>query len=146
MILKKMELVEADGTASGDDTVHIRISDDLVRGRNKKEIQKAVYEGLLVRDYIKAEISIGKFAALMGMSYEEGRDWLHKHGIATLRKFTDPELEKAEKENFRLLEKRLEREGSGFLDELGNFPTDKDLPEDLSSQHDHYLYGIPKKP
>ncbi len=141
-----MKSINNDDAASGDNTVYIEITDELVQGRNKSEIQQAVREGLLVRDYIKAEISIGKFAALMGMSYEEGRDWLHKHGIATLRKFTDPELEKAEKENFRLLERRLEREGSGFLSELENLQTDKDLPEDLSCQHDHYLYGTPKKP
>jgi hypothetical protein len=140
-----MEPVEADGTASGDDTVRIKISDDLVRGRNKKEIQQAVREGLLICDYIKAEISIGKFAALMGMSYEEGRDWLHKHGIATLRKFTDPELERAEEENYRLLERRLDKEGMKFFETIEALPPDDSLPADLSFEHDHYLYGIPKK-
>lgn len=26
------------------------------------------------------------------------------------------------------------------------FPTNPELPEDLASQHDHYLYGLPKQP
>jgi hypothetical protein len=35
----------------------------------------------------------------MGMDYENARDWLHSHGIATTRAFTDPELEKADEKN-----------------------------------------------
>jgi predicted HTH domain antitoxin len=80
--------------------VHIVISDELAHGREQKEVEKAVREGLLIRDYINAEISIGKFAELMELNYEDARDWLHRHGIATSRDFTDPELEKAEKENY----------------------------------------------
>jgi hypothetical protein len=26
------------------------------------------------------------------------------------------------------------------------FPADSDLPADLAAQHDHYLYGMPKRP
>jgi hypothetical protein len=26
------------------------------------------------------------------------------------------------------------------------FPENPDLPEDLAAQHDHYLYGTPKRP
>jgi hypothetical protein len=26
------------------------------------------------------------------------------------------------------------------------FPDNPDLPEDLAAQHDHYLYGTPKRP
>jgi len=26
------------------------------------------------------------------------------------------------------------------------FPEDDDLPSDLAAQHDHYLYGTPKRP
>ena len=28
----------------------------------------------------------------------------------------------------------------------GTFPDDSELPNDAASQHDHYLYGLPKKP
>ncbi len=33
------------------------------------------------------------------------------------------------------------------VDELNaKFPPDPDTPRDLSTQHDHYLYGTPKRP
>ena len=32
-----------------------------------------------------------------------------------------------------------------FLEEIKNLPLADDLPEDLAHQHDHYLYGHPKK-
>ena len=32
-----------------------------------------------------------------------------------------------------------------FLEAIEKMPT-ADFPEDLSYQHDHYLYGLPKKP
>ncbi len=28
----------------------------------------------------------------------------------------------------------------------GEFPVNPDLPTDLAAQHDHYLYGTPKRP
>jgi hypothetical protein len=28
----------------------------------------------------------------------------------------------------------------------GQFPANPDLPTDLAAQHDHYLYGTPKRP
>ena len=88
-----------DGTEYGNNTVQVEIADYLARGRKKEEIQQAVLEGLLIRDYINAEISIGKFAELMEIGYEDARDWLHYHGIATTRTFRDPELEQAEEKN-----------------------------------------------
>ncbi len=84
----------------GEIEVHIVISDDLAHGRRPEEMEKAVREGLLIRDYVNAEISIGKFAELMQLDYEEAREWLHQHGIATSRQFTDPALEQAEAENY----------------------------------------------
>ena len=64
-------------------------------------------EGLLIRDFVNAEISIGRFAELMELNYEEARDWLHRHGIATSRQFTDPDLEQAEQENYRKISEGL---------------------------------------
>ncbi len=110
-----MKTIKKDGTEYGEIIVHIEIADDLAHGRKKEEMQKAVREGLLIRDYVNAEISIGKFAELMEMNYEDARYWLHRHGIATTRSFTDPELEKAEEKNYRLVSKELgisaEKEG-----------------------------------
>lgn len=34
---------------------------------------------------------------------------------------------------------------SSLLSELAEVSTDIDMPDDFSKQHDHYLYGIPKK-
>ncbi|MBI4685822.1 MAG: hypothetical protein HY755_11580 [Nitrospirae bacterium] len=34
---------------------------------------------------------------------------------------------------------------SALLSELADISTNVDLPEDFSRQHDHYLYGLPKK-
>jgi hypothetical protein len=35
--------------------------------------------------------------------------------------------------------------GIRFLEEMEGLPVADDLPEDLAHQHDHYLYGLPKK-
>jgi hypothetical protein len=86
------------------------ISEDATLGRNEQEMREDLRRGLYLLDYLNGKISIGKFASLMEMGYEDGRDWLHVHGIATLRKFNDPELERIEEENFRQLEKSLEEE------------------------------------
>ncbi len=87
--------------------MHVEISDDLAHGRQQEELQHAVQEGLLIRDYLNAEISIGEFSKRMGMSYTRGRDWLHSHGIATLRAFTDPTLEEADERNTQKLSQAL---------------------------------------
>ncbi len=102
-----MKIIKKDSTEYGDIIVRIEITDDLAHGRKKEEIQKAVRQGLLIRDYVSAEISIGKFAELMEMNYEDARDWLHRRGITTTRTFTDPELEKAEEKNYRSVSKEL---------------------------------------
>lgn len=65
----------------------------------------------LIRDYLAGRISIGRFAELAGIGYEQARDWLHRRGIATVRKFTDPELERAERENYRRLLSEMESLG-----------------------------------
>jgi predicted HTH domain antitoxin len=96
-----MSIAKQENIGHGEIVVHIVISDELAHGRKQEEVEKAVREGLLIRDYVNAEISIGKFAELMALNYEEARDWLHRHGIATSREFTDPELEQAEAENYR---------------------------------------------
>jgi predicted HTH domain antitoxin len=102
-----MTTLKQENIGHGEIEVHIIISDELAHGRKQEEVEKAVREGLLIRDYVNAEISIGKFAELMALNYEDARDWLHRHGIATSRQFTDPELEKAEAENYRQVSEGL---------------------------------------
>jgi predicted HTH domain antitoxin len=102
-----MTITKQENIGHGETVVHIVISDELAHGRKQEEVEKAVREGLLIRDYVNAEISIGKFAELMELNYEEARDWLHRHGIVSSRQFTDPELEKAEAENYRKVAEEL---------------------------------------
>jgi len=64
----------------------IFVADTLAHGRDICELEQAVKEGLAIRDYLNAEISMGEFAELMGMEYVEARDWLHSQGILTTRR------------------------------------------------------------
>jgi len=41
--------------------------------------------------------------------------------------------------------KRSSKKKSNLLNELADIATEIDIPEDFSKQHDHYLYGLPKK-
>jgi predicted DNA-binding protein len=41
--------------------------------------------------------------------------------------------------------KKPDEVGLRFLEEMEDLPVAEDLPEDLAHQHDHYLYGLPKK-
>ena len=102
-----MTTTKEGNTGQGEVRVQIVISDELAHGRKQEEMEKAVREGLLIRDFVNAEISIGRFAELMELNYEEARDWLHRHGIATSRQFTDPDLEQAEQENYRKVSEGL---------------------------------------
>ena len=49
------------------------------------------------------------------------------------------------------LVKKLKKQGEAakkpttLLSELAVYSIDDDLPSDLAEQHDHYLYGVPKK-
>lgn len=41
--------------------------------------------------------------------------------------------------------KKNGRKKSSLLSELADIAVDIDIPSDFSKQHDHYLYGLPKK-
>jgi predicted HTH domain antitoxin len=68
----------------------------LFQGKGIPELGQAVKEGMIIRSYLNAEISLGEMAELMGMTYSEAREWLNNLGIPTLRKFNDSDLEKTE--------------------------------------------------
>jgi predicted HTH domain antitoxin len=102
-----MTTIKEGNTGQGEIAVQIVISDELAHGRKQEEMEQAVREGLLIRDFVNAEISIGRFAELMELDYGEARDWLHRHGIATSRQFTDPDLEQAEQANYRKVSEGL---------------------------------------
>ena len=66
--------------------VQVSINEFVSRGRSSRVLEQAVKEGLLIRDYLNAEISLGELAELLGMEYLQARERLHRQGIATARK------------------------------------------------------------
>jgi hypothetical protein len=49
------------------------------------------------------------------------------------------------KESPKKSQEKPDEIGVQFLEEMEGLPVADDLPEDLAHQHDHYLYGLPKK-
>jgi len=45
--------------------VQVSINESVSRGRGPRALKKAVKEGLLIRDYLNAEISLGELAELL---------------------------------------------------------------------------------
>ncbi len=88
-------------------TVHVTLDDALILERNEIELRESMKQGLILLDYLSAKISIGRFAELMEMGYEQATSWLHERGIATLRKLNDPALERAVEDNYRSLAQDL---------------------------------------
>ena len=66
--------------------VQVSINESVSRGRGPRALTKAVNEGLLIRDYLNAEISLGELAEFLGLEYLQAREWLHRQGITTARK------------------------------------------------------------
>ena len=50
------------------------IDDTLVHNRTPQQLRQDVKAGLLLLDYLRAEISLGRFAELMGMNCVQARD------------------------------------------------------------------------
>ncbi len=87
--------------------MQVTVNEDiLTRGKPFQEVEKAVREGLVIRAYLNAEISLGELAELMGMKYLQARDWLHGQGIATSRKLP-PDLKKTADKNMERLAEEL---------------------------------------
>jgi predicted HTH domain antitoxin len=88
--------------------IQVSIPDDiLTEGKQCDELEKAIREGLIIRAYLNAEISIGELAELMNMEYIQARDWLHDQGIATTRKLPS-DLEETDQKNMEKLAKELD--------------------------------------
>ena len=41
--------------------------------------------------------------------------------------------------------KKIQKKKSSLLTDLADIAVEVDLPKDFSKQHDHYLYGLPRK-
>ncbi len=88
-------------------TVQVTLDGALIHERDDVELRQSMKQGLILLDYLSAKISIGRFAELMGMGYEQAMTWLHERGVATLRKLSEPDLEKSIEDNFGQLAKDL---------------------------------------
>ena len=88
-------------------TLQVTLEDTLIHERDDVELRRSMKQGLILLDYLSARISIGRFAELMGMGYEQATAWLHERGVATLRKLQASELESNIEDNFDRLAKDL---------------------------------------
>ncbi len=88
-------------------TIQVALEDTLIHDRDDNQLRQSMKQGLILLDYLSARISIGRFAELMGMGYEQATSWLHERGVATLRKISDPDLEGAIEDNYQTLAKDL---------------------------------------
>ena len=43
------------------------------------------------------------------------------------------------------IHKKADKKKTSLLSDLADIASDVDLPRDFAKQHDHYLYGVPKK-
>ena len=86
--------------------IQVTLNKKLAQGHSIAELRKQMRTGLIIMEYLNAELSLGETASLLGMDYNEGRDWLHSKGVPTLRQF-QPELENIARNNRRNLENKL---------------------------------------
>jgi predicted HTH domain antitoxin len=114
-------------------SVQISIVEPLFfENRNSHELAQAVREGLIIRDYIEGEISMGEVAELLGLPYMKARDWLHERGIATLKK-----LPPVKEEVYNKIKPNLP-----FLH--GEIWDNENSTSDIAENHDKYLYDLEK--
>jgi len=85
------------------------LEDRLIHGASTEELQRKLRTGLIVIEYLEAELSLGEVAELLEMSYQETLHWLNALGIPTSHAMS-PELEALSLEHLRRLIK--ERESS----------------------------------
>ena len=86
--------------------IQVPIANYFIHGRKLPELQLAVQEGLLIRDYVNGEISLGEIAKHLNLSYIATRDWLYKKGIATTKELP-PDLKIATNQNMKMFIKSL---------------------------------------
>jgi len=86
--------------------VQVPLNDIFANGRSDEELQRVIKEGVAIRDYLQAKISIGELAEILDMKYMEARDWLHAQGIATTRKLP-PDLQKRMNDDTKQFAKEL---------------------------------------
>ncbi|MFO1431145.1 MAG: UPF0175 family protein [Candidatus Competibacteraceae bacterium] len=86
--------------------IQLALDDRLIHGESSEELQRKLRMGLIVLEYLRAELSLGEVAELLGMAYEETMEWLNSIGVPTSRPMS-PEMAGISRDNIRrLLETR----------------------------------------
>ncbi len=85
-------------------TVDIEV--DQTQKQTPEEVSKEVSQAFYMKKYMDGKVSLGKFAELMGMSYEEARDWLNAQGVQAPSKLP-PELKAYVRESGQEILKEL---------------------------------------
>ncbi len=87
--------------------IQIALDDRLVFSDDKATLEQQINEGLIIRGYIKAELSLGEVKEILGFQYiEDAMDWLHERGIATTRELPK-NLAEIEQLNYEKLKTNL---------------------------------------
>jgi hypothetical protein len=67
--------------------IQIAIPEHFIQGREVSDIEQAVKEGLVIRDYLSGKISFKEIKDILEMQYiDDAVKWLHARGIANIRK------------------------------------------------------------
>ena len=67
--------------------IQIAIPELLIQGREFSDLEQAVKEGLVIRDYVAGKISLREISDILEMqSIDDAVQWLQTRGIANIRK------------------------------------------------------------
>ncbi len=89
--------------------IHLALEDRLIHGESPEELQWKLRMGLIVLEYLRAELSLGEVAELLEMAYEETMEWLNSIGVPTSRPMS-PEMAAISRDNVRRLQETRDHE------------------------------------
>ena len=69
---------------------HVDLEIEETQGKSPEEFAIELRQAYYMKQYLTDDsgVSLGKFAELMGMGYEEARDWLNAHGVTAPKKLS----------------------------------------------------------
>jgi len=66
--------------------VELTVNETIAQGKSPEQIAREALEGLLIRNYVAGDLSLGEIKeALEFQTIEEVKDWFNERGIATIR-------------------------------------------------------------
>jgi len=72
--------------------IECALEERLLHGESPEELRRKLRTGLVVLEYLQAELSLGEVAELLDMNPEQTLTWLNSMGVPTHRRMS-PELE-----------------------------------------------------